>query len=57
MNPLDSDPKIRSAKVEANAQLEAMPGNEIVPLRDASVVREATCKLNGVTNEIGSSPR
>ena len=54
--PLDAEPKISEARFEVSDIL-AIPGGANVPLSEARVVRDATCVLNGVTNEMGWSPR
>ena len=52
MKPLDSDPRIRAAKFGARDTV-AIPGYEIVPFREFSVVRAAISLLKVVVNVIG----
>jgi hypothetical protein len=52
VKPLDSDPRIRAAKFGARDTV-AIPGYEIVPFREFSVVRAAISLLKVVVNVIG----
>ncbi len=56
VSPRESEPRIYEAKFEASDIL-AMFGDAMVPFKESSVARDATCLLKGVTKVRGWSPR